>query len=122
MCPTLLHDRDASGDRRRVVGTLGAPGASWIGPALLQVVSNLLDWGMGAQEAVSAPRMVATGDPIDIANRIPAAVEAELTGAGYEVRRSPLSYAFAGVHAITAFDGRLRGGADPQRDGYAAGT
>ena len=38
---------------------------------------------------------------------------------GYEVRRSPLSYAFAGVHGITLFDGRLAGAADPQRDGLA---
>ena len=32
-----------------------------------------------------------------------------------------MSFAFAGVHAITNFDGELEGGADPQRDGYAAG-
>jgi gamma-glutamyltranspeptidase len=43
-------------------------------------------------------------------------------GFGYEVLRSPLTYAFAGVHGITMFDGRLEGGADPQRDGYAAGV
>ena len=119
MSPTLLFDVD---DTTRPVGTLGAPGASWIGPGLLQVVSNLLDWGMGAQEAVAAPRIAATGDAIDISNRIPASVEDALIADGFEVRRSPLSYAFAGVHAITAFDGRLRGGADPQRDGYAAGV
>ena len=38
------------------------------------------------------------------------------------VKRSYMSYAFAGVHAITNFDGILEGGADPQRDGYAAGV
>lgn len=121
MCPTLLFDPPGGGGEPRVVGTLGAPGASWIGPAILQVVSNLLDWGMEAQEAVSAPRIAVTGEPIDISNRIPAGVETRLVQAGYEVRRSPLSYAFAGVHGITAFDGVLRGAADPQRDGYAAG-
>ena len=119
MSPTLLFDAD---DSTRPVGTLGAPGASWIGPGILQVVSNLLDWGMDTQEAVAAPRIAATSDAIDISNRIPAAVEDALIADGYEIRRSPLSYAFAGVHAITAFDGRLRGGADPQRDGYAAGV
>jgi gamma-glutamyltranspeptidase / glutathione hydrolase len=46
----------------------------------------------------------------------------QLEAFGYEVRRSPLTYAFAGVHGITQFDGRLEGGADPQRDGYAAGV
>jgi gamma-glutamyltranspeptidase/glutathione hydrolase len=39
---------------------------------------------------------------------------------GYRVQRSAASYAFAGVHGITMFDGELEGGADPQRDGYAA--
>jgi gamma-glutamyltranspeptidase/glutathione hydrolase len=42
-----------------------------------------------------------------------------LEAMGYQVRRSHLSYAFAGVHGITKFAGVLRGGADPQRDGYA---
>ena len=41
-------------------------------------------------------------------------------GMGYRVKRSHLTYAFAGVHGIARFDGRLEGGADPQRDGYAA--
>ncbi len=41
---------------------------------------------------------------------------------GYEVRRSHLTYAFAGVHGITMFDGMLEGGADPQRDGMAIGV
>ena len=41
---------------------------------------------------------------------------------GYPVKRSHLTYAFAGVHGIAMFDGHLDGGADPQRDGYAAGV
>lgn len=132
MAPTLLFDRplnapagaDSAGSVAEVeaVGTLGAPGASWIGPALLQVISNILDWGMGTQEAISAPRIVATSDVIDISHRITRAVQAELEADGYSVRRSPLTYAFAGVHGITRFGGRLNGGADPQRDGYAAGV
>jgi gamma-glutamyltranspeptidase/glutathione hydrolase len=41
---------------------------------------------------------------------------------GYEVRRSPLTFPFAAPHGITCWDGELEGGADPQRDGYAAGS
>lgn len=91
-------------------------------PGVLQVVSNLLDWGMNAHEAVSAARVAATSDAVDVSNRMPRSVEAGLRDLGYEVRRSPLTYAFAGVHAITGFAGRLDGGADPQRDGYVAGV
>ena len=39
---------------------------------------------------------------------------------GYEVRRSAMSYFFAGVHAISfGEDGNAIGGADPGRDGMA---
>jgi len=85
-------------------------------------VLNVLDFGMGIQEAVMAPRFSATSDVIDISNRVTRPTQRQLEAFGYEVRRSPLTYAFAGVHGITKFDGRLEGGADPQRDGYAAGV
>ena len=111
MCPTIVY-RDG-----RPVLTLGAPGGTWITLAVLQVLLNVLDWGMGMQEAISAPRIAATSDAIDISNRIPRSVQREVEAMGYTVRRSALSYAFAGVHGISLFDGVLEGGADPQRDG-----
>ncbi|MCZ4348205.1 gamma-glutamyltransferase, partial [Devosia neptuniae] len=64
MCPSIIFEGDTP------VMTLGAPGASWIGPAVFQVIVNTLDWGMGIQEAVMAPRMVATSNVLDISNRI----------------------------------------------------
>ena len=102
---------------QRVMPQLGVEG-----PAVLQVTLNVLDWGMDIQEAISAPRFVATSNVIDISNRIPRTTQAAVEQLGYEVRRSPLSYAFAGVHGITMFDGKLQGGADPQRDGLAQGV
>ena len=116
MAPSIIYDGNEP------VLTLGAPGASWIGPAVAQVILNVLEWGMDIQEAISAPRMVSTSNAIDISNRIPMPVQKGLEQLGYEVRRSHLSYAFAAVHGITRFDGELRGGADPQRDGYAEGV
>ena len=102
--------------------SIGAPGGAWITVAILQVLLNILEFGMGVQEAVSAPRFSATSNTIDISNRIPRATEKALQAMGYPVKRSPVSYAFAGVHAVACFDGVLEGGADPQRDGYAAGV
>ena len=115
MAPTIVYEG------ARPVMTLGAPGGAWIGIALLQVLLNVLDWGMSMQEAVSAPRFSATSDAIDISNRIPRATQKALEAMGYEVRRSPLTFPFAAPHGITSWDGELEGGADPQRDGYAAG-
>jgi len=115
MTPTLVLEGDTP------VVSLGAPGGAWIGIAVLQGLLNVLDWGMGMQAAVMAPRFSATTDAIDISNRIPRRTEAALTAIGYRVNRSALSYAFAGLHGISFWDGVLEGGADPQRDGYAAG-
>ena len=115
MTPTIVFEAG------RPVFTLGAPGGAWIGPAIVQVLLNVLDWGMPVAEAVSAPRFSATSDAIDISNRIPRRVQKGLEAKGYAVKRSPLSYPFAAPHGITCWDGTLEGGADPQRDGYAAG-
>ncbi len=112
MSPTIVFEGD------RPVMTIGAPGGAWIGVAILQGIVNVLDFGMTMQEAVQAPRFSATTDKIDISNRIPRATQRALEGMGYEVVRSPLTFAFAGVHGISMWDGVLEGGADPQRDGY----
>ena len=80
---------------------------------MLQVILNVLDWGMGMQEAISAPRIAATSNVIDISNRVPRSVQQALEAMGYTVKRSALSYAFSGVHGISLFDGTLDGGADP---------
>lgn len=116
MTPTIVFQ-----DGRPVM-TLGAPGGAWIGIAILQVLVNVLDFGMGMQEAVQAPRFAATGPAIDIGNRIPRAVERDLVAAGETVRRNYHSYPFAAPHGISLWDGVLAGGADPQRDGLAIGV
>ena len=115
MSPTLVFEGATP------VMTLGAPGGAWIGVALLQVLLNVLDWGMTMQEAVTAPRFSATSDVIDLSNRIPRLAQSGVEAMGYAVRRSPLSYPFAAPHGISMWDGVLQGGADPQRDGYVAG-
>ncbi|WP_270936548.1 gamma-glutamyltransferase family protein [Falsiroseomonas oryzae] len=117
MAPTIVFD--AAG---RPVATLGAPGGAWIGVALVQVLLNLLEFGMGMQEAVMAPRFSATTPAIDVSNRIPRAVQRALEARGHAVRRAWHSYPFAAPHGITLWDGVPEGGADPQRDGMAMGV
>lgn len=115
MAPLIVLDGD------RPVATLGAPGGAWIGVALIQVLLNLLEFGMGMQEAVQAPRFSATTPAIDVSNRIPRRVTAELERMGHKVKRSAYSYPFAAPHGIALWDGP-EGGADPQRDGMALGV
>ncbi len=99
---------------------LGAPGGTYITMGILQAILHVVEFGLTALEAVSAPRFCATSDTIDITNRIFRSTERELQARGYQVRRSPLNFHFSGVHAIRIIDGRLDGGADPGRDGMAA--
>lgn len=99
---------------------LGAPGATYITMGNLQVMLNVIDFGMDAQQAVSAPRFSATSDTIEVSNRILRSAERDLLAQGYAIRRYPQAFHFAWVHAIRiSADGRLDGGADPATDGMA---
>lgn len=113
MCPSVVF-RDGT-----PCLVIGAPGGTQIAMGVLQAILNVLDFGMSMAEAVAAPRFSATSDVIDVSNRIPTFVTRELTAMGYEVARSPLSFAFAGVHGIRIAGEGWEGGADPSHDGMA---
>jgi gamma-glutamyltranspeptidase/glutathione hydrolase len=115
ICPTIVF-RDG-----KPVLILGAPGGTHIAMGVLQVILNVLDFGMPILDAVIAPRFCATSDTIDVTARIPTYVSDRLVEAGYPVWRSPMSYDIAGVHAIhIAADGTLTGAADPAYGGGMA--
>lgn len=98
---------------------IGAPGGSYIAPAIAQGIMNVIDFGMPMAEAVAAPRVMGVSDAIDVSNRVPRYVTDALEAEGYAVKRSWMSYAFAALHGIRMTGSRLEGGADPQRDGMA---
>jgi len=111
--PTIVFD----GDVPRIV--IGAPGGSYVAPAVAQGIMNMIDFGMSTFEAVAAPRIMGVSNAIDISNRIRRNVSDELTAAGYDVKRSAQTFPFAALHAIGIVNGVCSGGADPQRDGMA---
>ncbi len=107
ICPTIIFDGE------RPLLTLGAPGGTQIAMGVLQVILNVVDFGMNIREAVLAPRFSATSDAITVVARIPRYSYADLEKDGYHFIRSPASYDIASVHAI-GFDraGEPSGGAD----------
>ncbi len=113
MAPTILF-RDES-----PIMAIGAPGGTFIVPAIAQALSNVIDFGMTMSEAIAAPRIVCLSDTIDVSNRITRRVTSELEAAGYEIARSYQSYAFGAPHGVKVDGGSWTGGADPQRDGVA---
>jgi gamma-glutamyltranspeptidase/glutathione hydrolase len=113
MCPSIVF----KGDEPFIL--IGAPGGTYISLAVAQGIVNVVDFGMSMLEAVAAPRFTATGNVVDVSNRIPRFVTDDVAAHGYTVARSYESYAFAGLHAIKIENGKWSGGADPQRDGMA---
>jgi len=117
VCPTILF----SGDEPYLI--VGAPGGTQIAMGVLQVILNVVDFGMGVQEAVLAPRFSATNDNITVTARIPRYAYADLEERGYRVVRSPYSYEIASVHALKREDHGWTGSADiPYGGGMALGV
>lgn len=102
---------------------LGTPGSFGIPQTTTQMISNLIDHEFNIQAAIEAPRIrTYAGTTIDIEDRVPEAVRAELTRRGHDLRL--IGDWSAGVGGGQGFmidpdSGALLGGADPRRDGYA---
>lgn len=110
-CPAIVLRAD------KPLIVTGAPGGAHIATSVLQSLSNTIDFGMGLDQAVAAPRVSVTSNTIDICNRIPRSVQLELE-ANYQVSRSARSFTFAKVHAVGELTpGKWTGGADPGGDG-----
>ena len=116
----LLLARD--GEPRLAVG---APGGRRIIDAVVQVVVNAVDRGMGIEDALGAPRVDASGSKVLASERLGPALDA-LRERGHDVvavreEHSPFSYEFARpVGAEIAADGSRRASADPFTQGHAA--
>lgn len=89
----------------------------------VQVLSNMVDFGMNVQEAIDAPRFrVLGGLEVAIEGGVPEAVFRELESRGHRVRRAGGYEGFGGGQGIVRMDdGVFMGGSDHRRDGCAAG-
>ena len=104
--------------------TVGSPGSARIISALGQIVMNLVDFGMGLDDAIEAPRIHVTSRTVAIEGRISPEVVQMLESWGHPVRMYPDwdSY-FGGAQGILVDVGKkkLHGAADSRRDGVAVG-
>jgi gamma-glutamyltranspeptidase / glutathione hydrolase len=118
MAPTLVLD--ASGAVRAVAGARGGPriiSATW------QVLSNVIDFGMNAREAVSAPRLHHQWLPDEILleqGGFSPEQTAALESRGHRLRLVP-DLASSPVILRDLSSGEWTGVADPRRGGSAAG-
>ncbi|HLJ59139.1 MAG TPA: gamma-glutamyltransferase [bacterium] len=119
----------------RAVMPVGCPGGDAQVQAMVQVISNVLDFEMNAQAAIEAPRVISASFPssfhphgyepgvVRVEGRIPPSVREHLAVRGHTVHVLPdFTPVAAAVCAIRRRDGGvLEGGADPRRESYAAG-
>jgi gamma-glutamyltranspeptidase/glutathione hydrolase len=107
MAPTILL-RDG-----KLFMTVGAPGGSRIPTAVLQVILNVVDFGMNVQDAVDAPRIHHQWKPdrISAERGISPDTVALLKARGYDVDDAP-GVVLAQVAAILNDGGWLQGASD----------
>ena len=101
---------------------LGAPGGSRIITAVLQVMLNVMDFGMNIQEAIDFPRVHHQWKPdrLDIERGISPDTVALLKKAGYHIEEAK-PVVIARVDGILIDGGWLQGGHDERGAGKAAG-
>jgi gamma-glutamyltranspeptidase / glutathione hydrolase len=110
MSPTLVLDDEG------LAIAAGAAGGTRLRPALVQVLSGILDEGLAPQEAVDRPRLHSAGEIVRIEPGFEEEALRALDEAGYDVRRfSGLHHYFGGVSLLA----RSGGAADPRRSGAA---
>jgi gamma-glutamyltranspeptidase/glutathione hydrolase len=93
--------------------TAGAPGGSRISTAVMQVILNVIDFGMNAQDAVDAPRVHHQWlpDKLSLERGISPDTVALLKARGYDVDYAP-GVVLAQVAAIVSDGGWLQGASD----------
>ena len=117
MTPTII-EKDG-----KLFMTAGAPGGSRISTAVLQVILNVIDFGMNVQDAIDAPRFHHQWQPdrLSLERGISPDTVAILKSRGYDVDYAP-GVVLAQVAAILSDGGWLQGGSDGRSAmGKAAG-
>ena len=133
--PSEVKDGAETGDppREELAWVGGTPGGDVQVQSNLQVISNVIDFGLNPQEAVEAPRwqhggsVGAADEPVAgilaIEDRVPASVLEELAARGHAIEALG-PWAHGSAYQLIAVDpvtGALMAGSDPRVDGHAAG-
>jgi gamma-glutamyltranspeptidase/glutathione hydrolase len=112
MAPSFVLDR---GRPRLVVGSAGS---IRLRAAILQIVVNVVDHGLSAEEAIEAPRVHLEEDVLQLEGGTDSGAADLLEEQGYDVIRwAAGNLYFGGAAAVVACDGELEAAGDPRRGG-----
>jgi gamma-glutamyltranspeptidase/glutathione hydrolase len=96
---------------------------------MAQLLTNIIDFNMGLQEAINAPRFFVRegSDAFEYESRMPGSVIENLKQMGYPIDEKSMKgeydLYFGGAQGVMVdpVTGELIGAADPRRDGAAVG-
>lgn len=124
--PTLVFRETAAGLVPRLA--VGCAGNAWIPLTVYNVITGVVDGGLGAQAAIEAPRFLPGRDPADplengarleIEDRFPHAVLEDLQRRGHRFakigRKGEVRYGYASAVVVDVAAGTIEGGAEPRR-------
>ncbi len=98
---------------------LGSPGGSSIINFVAKTLIGVLDWQLDIQQAIALPNMGSRNRDTELERgSVLESLREDLRGQGHRVNIMPLP---SGLHAIMVTPDGLAGGADPRREGVAAG-
>lgn len=108
----------------RPILAVGSGGSNRLRTAILQVISNFIDFKLPLDDAVQAPRLHFENDMTQLEGGIATEVADKLEAAGYKANRWPdRNMFFGGAHAVAQVDysdhrpGRWVAAGDPRRGG-----
>jgi gamma-glutamyltranspeptidase/glutathione hydrolase len=101
---------------------LGVVGGSMQAQGHLQVICNLIDFGMSPQAALDSPRFRILDDgSLTLEEAIPEAARSKLAALGHRINTEQTEEGFGGGQVILISEDALYAGSDPRKDGCAIG-
>ena len=110
---------------------VGCAGNAWIPASVYNIIANVIDSGMSAQQAIEAPRMLIGNGPdgkprTQIEDRIPRAILADLEARGHAFqkigRKGEVRQGYASLVIVNPAKGTVDAGAEPRRSHGAVGV
>ena len=101
--------------------SFGVMGAHYQPMGHVQIILNMLDYGMDVQQAIDAPRFFFEGEKTDVEHGTPAATIEGLKARGHDVVMASSPWGGAQTIKIDWNRGVLIGGSEPRKDGCALG-
>ncbi len=116
---TLVPAMAMQGDKP--FAAFGVMGAAFQPIGHVYMMTNMIDYGLDAQEAVDCPRVFFEGTDVQIESAVPAATAERLAQMGHRVAVRAEPWGGAQIVAFDRVNGTLVGGSDARKDGIALG-